>query len=175
MNNIRAVNFNEADLITCFAIDYGYENWKNWIEEFNHSNSLFDQQQIEYNIGDNIRNLNFKIIKESKDCDIFINLVHNYYHQTDLLLELHKSWKGLQKYIINIGTSAVDNGDFGVGDYQMSEYKVQKTTLVDMITTLKKSFQYPILKLYVISEINFDTDISNLNSIIENECKLSKT
>ena len=116
-----------------------------------------------------------KIIKESKDCDVFINLVHNYYHQTDLLFELHKSWKGLQKYIINIGTSAVDNGDFGIGDYQMSEYKVQKTTLVDMITTLKKSFQYPILKLYVISEINFDKDISNLNSIIENDCQLSKT
>lgn len=116
-----------------------------------------------------------KIIKESKDCDVFINLVHNYYHQTDLLLELHKSWKGLQKYIINIGTSAVDNGDFGIGDYQLSEYKVQKTTLVDMITTLKKSFQYPILKLYVISEINFDKDISNLNSIIENDCQLSKT
>ncbi len=116
-----------------------------------------------------------KIIKESKDCDVFINLVHNYYHQTDLLLELHKSWKGLQKYIINIGTSAVDNGDFGIGDYQLSEYKVQKTTLVDMITTLKTSFQYPILKLYVISEINFDEDISNLNSIIENDCQLSKT
>ena len=116
-----------------------------------------------------------KIIKESKDCDIFINLVHNYYHQTDLLLELHKSWKGLQKYIINIGTSAVDDWNFGLGDYQMSEYKVQKTTLVDMITTLKRSFQYPILKLYVISEINFDEDISNLNSIIENDCQLSKT
>ena len=25
--NIRSVNFNEADLITCFANDYGYENW----------------------------------------------------------------------------------------------------------------------------------------------------
>lgn len=24
---IRAVNFNEADLITCFANDFGYENW----------------------------------------------------------------------------------------------------------------------------------------------------
>jgi len=26
-SGIRAVNFNEADLITCFANDYGYENW----------------------------------------------------------------------------------------------------------------------------------------------------
>ena len=25
--NIRAVNFNEADLLTCLANDYGYENW----------------------------------------------------------------------------------------------------------------------------------------------------
>ena len=24
---IRSVNFNEADLLTCFANDYGYENW----------------------------------------------------------------------------------------------------------------------------------------------------
>lgn len=26
-SNIRSVNFNEADLITCFANDYGYRNW----------------------------------------------------------------------------------------------------------------------------------------------------
>ena len=25
--NIRSVNFNEADLITCFSNDYGFENW----------------------------------------------------------------------------------------------------------------------------------------------------
>jgi D-sedoheptulose 7-phosphate isomerase len=24
---MRAINFNEADLLTCFANDYGYENW----------------------------------------------------------------------------------------------------------------------------------------------------
>lgn len=27
MCKIRAVNFNEADLLTCFANDYGYKNW----------------------------------------------------------------------------------------------------------------------------------------------------
>ena len=26
-NKIRSINFNEADLITCFANDYGYEKW----------------------------------------------------------------------------------------------------------------------------------------------------
>jgi D-sedoheptulose 7-phosphate isomerase len=27
MCNIRSINFNEADLLTCFSNDYGYENW----------------------------------------------------------------------------------------------------------------------------------------------------
>ena len=31
---IRTVNFNEADLITCFANDYGYENWVKKAIEF---------------------------------------------------------------------------------------------------------------------------------------------
>ena len=31
---IRAVNFNEADLLTCFANDYGYENWISEALEF---------------------------------------------------------------------------------------------------------------------------------------------
>ena len=26
-SKIRAINFNEADLLTCFSNDYGYENW----------------------------------------------------------------------------------------------------------------------------------------------------
>jgi D-sedoheptulose 7-phosphate isomerase len=32
--HIRTVNFNEADLITCFANDYGYENWVSKAIEF---------------------------------------------------------------------------------------------------------------------------------------------
>ena len=32
--NIRAVNFNEPDLITCFSNDYGYERWVEKAIEF---------------------------------------------------------------------------------------------------------------------------------------------
>jgi D-sedoheptulose 7-phosphate isomerase len=32
--DVRAINFNEADLITCFANDYGYENWLEKAIEF---------------------------------------------------------------------------------------------------------------------------------------------
>lgn len=31
---VRAINFNESDLITCFANDYGYENWVEKAIEF---------------------------------------------------------------------------------------------------------------------------------------------
>lgn len=38
---IRAVNFNEADLITCFANDFGYENWlKKALELYANSEDL---------------------------------------------------------------------------------------------------------------------------------------
>ena len=29
MCQIRSINFNEADLLTCFSNDYGYKNWTN--------------------------------------------------------------------------------------------------------------------------------------------------
>ena len=38
-----------------------------------------------------------KIVKASADADVFINLVHNYYHQTDLLLEFFKEWEQQDK------------------------------------------------------------------------------
>ncbi|MAD56981.1 MAG: phosphoheptose isomerase [Porticoccus sp.] len=41
MCKIRAVNFNEADLLTCFANDYGYENWvKQAIDSYADKNDL---------------------------------------------------------------------------------------------------------------------------------------
>ena len=39
--NIRAINFNEANLITCFANDYGHENWmKEAIKKYFHKGDL---------------------------------------------------------------------------------------------------------------------------------------
>ena len=34
VGGVRTINFNEADLITCFANDYGYENWVSKALEF---------------------------------------------------------------------------------------------------------------------------------------------
>ena len=39
---IRSINFNEADLLTCFANDYGYENWvKKAADFYADKNDLF--------------------------------------------------------------------------------------------------------------------------------------
>lgn len=39
--SLKAINFNEANLITCFANDYGYENWlKKALEKYNQKNDL---------------------------------------------------------------------------------------------------------------------------------------
>lgn len=41
VGGVRAINFNEADLITCFANDYGYENWvKNALKFYADKNDL---------------------------------------------------------------------------------------------------------------------------------------
>ena len=67
-----------------------------------------------------------KIIKECIDCNIFINLAHNYYHQTDLLFEFFKSWQGQKKLIINISSTVVDNKSWGLDRFDHIEYKNQK-------------------------------------------------
>ena len=56
-----------------------------------------------------------KILKASVDADVFINLVHNYYHQTDLLLEFFREWEHQDKLIINISSMVVEQDDWEWG------------------------------------------------------------
>ena len=114
-----------------------------------------------------------KIMKQAADCDVFINLVHNYYHQTDLLFELFKLWEGQSKLIINISSIIIDNNLWGLDRFDFIEYKNQKTSLESMSKILSKKNNYPVIKNYRISEINFEEDFKNLNTII-NEFKLSQ-
>ena len=114
-----------------------------------------------------------KIITESKDCDIFINLVHNYYHQTDIMYELYPSQENAEKLIINISSLVVDSKDWGIDRLDYLQYKNQKIALENMSSLLLSRHPKLQIKNYKISEINFDDDIKHLNSII-NEFKISK-
>jgi len=114
-----------------------------------------------------------KIINESLDADIFINLVHNYYHQTDLLFELFKEWENKNKLIINISSVVVDKQSWGQDRLDLIEYKNQKRALESMAGYLSARKAVLEIKNYRISEINFATDVKNLNTII-NEFQISK-
>jgi hypothetical protein len=112
------------------------------------------------------------ILKECLDFNIFINLAHNYYHQTDLLFEFFKSWQGQKKLIINISSTVVDDELWGLDRFDYIEYRNQKISLETMSRILNKKNMFPLITNYRISEINFEEDFKNLNNII-NEFILS--
>ena len=114
-----------------------------------------------------------KILKASMDADVLVNLVHNYYHQTDLLLEFFKAWENKNKLIINISSAVVVDDTWGQDRLDFIEYKNQKKSLESMAKYLSQRQVKPMITNYRISEINFSTDVHNLNNII-NEFKISK-
>lgn len=67
-----------------------------------------------------------RIIKESADCDIFINNAHEGFGQVELLNELFEEWKGQDKLIINIGVDTVPYTNWQVVHKQ---YPVEKVAL----------------------------------------------
>ena len=114
-----------------------------------------------------------KIIQEVQECDVFINLVHNYYHQSDLMFELFKSWEKQDKLIINISSKVVVIDEWGLDRFDYLEYKTQKQNLERLSSNLTKRNALPEILNYRISEINFDVDGNNLNSMID-EFRLHK-
>ena len=67
-----------------------------------------------------------KIIKESADCDIFINNAHEDFGQVFMLSELFEAWRMEEKLIINIGVDTVPYTNWQVVHRQ---YPVEKTAL----------------------------------------------
>ena len=114
-----------------------------------------------------------KIIRASADADVFVNLVHNYYHQTDLLFELFKAWENEPKLIINISSGVVEDQTWGQDRFDFIEYKNQKRALESMAEYLSLRNAKVIIKNYRISEINFTKDTDRLNTMIH-EFQLSK-
>jgi len=114
-----------------------------------------------------------KILKTSVEADVLINLVHNYYHQTDLLFEFFKAWENKNKLIINISSAVVEDRTWGQDRFDLIEYKNQKKALESMAIYLSDRKSKPQIKNYRISEINFITDVKYLIKII-NEFEITK-
>ena len=138
--------------------------------------SLFDSLAIKHQVAGFSRSNGFdiknpfqraSIVEAVKDFDVFINLVHNYYHQSDMLFELHKSWRGTNRAIVNISSKVVSSDNWALDNYEMMEYKVQKINLESMSLHLNKINTLPKLITYTISEINIEVDTNNIMKLID--------
>ena len=76
--------------------------------------------------GYDIRKDRDKIITESHDCDVFINLANSEYAATDMLIELFDEWKDNRKQIINVGSAIADYYDMRL---DLAPYAAQKAAL----------------------------------------------
>ena len=85
------------------------------------------------------RDIRKQIIKESINCDVFINNAPAGFGQSELCLELWDVWKNTSKLIINVGSRIAE--DHVVLDYAHSnllEYSMHKRTLKQLSEDLTK-------------------------------------
>ena len=76
------------------------------------------------------------IIRQSHDCDVFINNANEGMGQTLLLIELFKAWKDTDKIIINVG-SRIAEFSSAVKIYNLLAYQAEKLILKEMSTRLQ--------------------------------------
>lgn len=67
-----------------------------------------------------------KIIKESKDFDVFINNAYSGFMQTELLFKLFDLWKDQDKLIVNISSRASDGIRLKVHPYTIHKTALDK-------------------------------------------------
>ena len=80
-----------------------------------------------------------QIIKESDDCDVFINNAPAGFAQSELCLELWHKWKNQNKIIINVGSRiAESNIVLGVDHSHLLNYSMHKRTLKTLSEDLNK-------------------------------------
>lgn len=70
-------------------------------------NNLYDIIGFSRSNGYNVQSPN-KIIENLSDCDVFINNVYYQTSQSELFFKLFEKWKDLEKTIININSSSID-------------------------------------------------------------------
>jgi short-subunit dehydrogenase len=76
------------------------------------------------------------IVKQSHDCDVFINNATAEMGQTLLLIELFNEWKDTNKVIINVG-SRIAEFSTAVNHYNLLSYQAEKLILKEMSSILQ--------------------------------------
>lgn len=80
-----------------------------------------------------------RIIKNSKNCDVFINNAPADFGQSELCLELWKEWKDLDKVIINVGSRIAESTIILKENHlHLLNYSMHKKTLKTLSQDLNK-------------------------------------
>jgi NAD(P)-dependent dehydrogenase (short-subunit alcohol dehydrogenase family) len=99
-----------------------------------------------------------KIIKETQDCDVFINNAHKEYGQVYMLNELYQNWQYSKgKLIINIGTDAVPNTAWQVV-HRM--YPVEKAALHSAVEIIQQDIEGRRVKVTLLALGHVDTEFN---------------
>ena len=77
-----------------------------------------------------------RIIRESRNCDVFINNAESNFSQTYMLIDLFKEWKDLNKTIINVG-SRIAEIKLPSDKLELLEYQSQKLSLKTVVNQLQ--------------------------------------
>lgn len=77
-----------------------------------------------------------EIIKQSHDCDVFINNATDGLGQTLLLIDLFNEWKDTDKIIINVGSRIAEFPN-AVEYYNLLSYQAEKLILKEMSLRLQ--------------------------------------
>lgn len=92
----------------------------------------------------NIKEHRHRMIRESYDCDIFINNAADKFGQTYLLIDLVKAWKDMpNKKIINVG-SRIAEILLPENMLDMAEYQAEKISIKNMSMNLSPSVKCKI-------------------------------
>lgn len=71
-----------------------------------------------------------EILKQSHDCDVFVNNAYDGYGQIDMLYDVYREWKNQKKHIVTIGSYASNAAEWRL---QPCAYSAIKKTL-DIVT-----------------------------------------
>jgi hypothetical protein len=73
-----------------------------------------------------------RIIKESANCDIFINNAHAGFGQTYLAIDLFREWKDKTKTVVNVGSKIAERFTLPDDKLDLLNYQAEKITLKEM-------------------------------------------
>ena len=93
------------------------------------------------------------IINEVRDCDVFINNVHERFFQVELLHALYRAWRLLDRHVVCIGSRAVNQNASVNSEYASAKVALQSAVDNYIIKDREKKCKLTVLNPGLIQKI----------------------